>query len=346
MKVISDSDLNLIKNKLKSTNIDLDELRDRLTTFKKIIVICGPTCTGKSRTGIILAKLLDTDIISADSMQVYRGMDIGTDKYKSERYGVKQYMTDMFEPDYNFSAVEFRNICSEIIKNQFFNKKKVPLLIGGSGLYIRGTIENMDPVPQRNEIIRKRLKEEMEKDGVSEFYLKLKKIDKDYASRISENDRRRIIRALEVYEITGRPFSDFQNAWKNRKYRYNSVIIGFEMKRSDLYKRIEERVDRMFEINMVDEVRNMVKKGYGQCNSIMQAVGYKEVIKYLNGEINLNCCIDLVKRNTRRLAKKQMTWFRAEPAINWIRVNNYDNIFNLTLDILKILGQDAADEKN
>jgi len=204
----------------------------------------------------------------------------------------------------------------------------------------------MNNAPRGNELIRKRLKEEIERDGTGEYYKKLKKIDKDYADRISKNDRRRIVRALEVYEITGRPFSDFQTAWKNKKSGYNSVYVGLEMKRSDLYDLIEKRVDSMFERNLVDEVKNLVKKGYGQCNSLMQAVSYKEVLKYLNGEINLNSCIELVKRNTRRLAKKQMTWFRAEPAINWIRVNNYDNIFNLTLNVFKILEKKTADEKN
>lgn len=346
MKIFSDYDLRLIKNDLKINNINLGKLKRRLGTLKKVIVICGPTCTGKSRTGIVIAKLFDTDIISTDSMQVYRGMNIGTDKYDSKRYGVKQYMIDMFEPDYNFSVMEFKNICREIIEKQFFDKKKIPLFVGGSGLYIRRTIENMNNAPRGNELIRKRLKEEIERDGTGEYYKKLKKIDKDYADRISKNDRRRIVRALEVYEITGRPFSDFQTAWKNKKSGYNSVYVGLEMKRSDLYDLIEKRVDSMFERNLVDEVKNLVKKGYGQCNSLMQAVSYKEVLKYLNGEINLNSCIELVKRNTRRLAKKQMTWFRAEPAINWIRVNNYDNIFNLTLNVFKILEKKTADEKN
>ena len=337
MEIIKNSDLRLIKSVLKNNHIDLVKLCTDLIRLKKVITICGPTCTGKSKIGTITAKLINTDIISIDSMQVYRGMDIGTAKYDSKRYGVKQFMTNIFEPDHSLSVLEFKDMCRDIIKKEFFRKNKIPLMVGGSGMYMRGVLKNMDIVPDGSEMIRKRLKENIKRKGIKEYYKKLKKIDKDYARKVSENDHRRIIRALEVYEITGTPFSRFQNVWKKKSPEYDSVLIGLEMEKPMLNELIKKRVRRMFEIGLVEEVKNLVKKGYKNCTSMLQAVGYKEVIKYLDGEISFNECIEKVDRNTRKLAKKQMTWFRSELKINWIRVSNYDNIFNLILDIFKVL---------
>jgi len=337
MSIINNSDLKSIKSKLKRNHIDLDKLCKDLIKLKKVIVICGPTCSGKSKLGIMTAKLIGTDIISIDSMQVYKGMDIGTDKYDSEEYGVKQFMIDIFEPDYNLSVVEFKDICRNIIEKEFFKKKKTPLMVGGSGMYIRSVIKNMDSIPQGSEIIRKRLKEDIKREGIKKYYEKLKKIDKDYAQKISENDQRRIIRALEVYEITGKPFSGFQNVWEYGTNEFDSVLIGLKSDRLRLYACIKKRVSKMFERGLVEEVSELAMKGYKNCNSMKQAVGYKEILKYLDGEISLEECVDEVNRNTRNLAKKQMTWFRSEPKINWIRVSNYDNIFNLIIDIFKVL---------
>jgi len=346
MEIIKNSELKSIKTRLKNNQIDLNELIEKLTNSKKVIIICGPTCTGKSKVGIIIAKLLGTDIISVDSMQVYKGMDIGTDKCDTENHGIKQFMTDIFEPGHNLSVIEFREICNDIIDKNFFKKGKIPLLVGGSGLYIKGVINGMDTVPGKNNEVRKRLEEEIKSNDINKYYLKLKKIDPEYVKKISENDRRRIIRALEVYEITGRPFSSLQNVWESKKSSYKAIFIGLNIERDKLYKRIEERVEIMFEKGLVSEVKKLVEKGFKDCNSILQAVGYKEVLKYLKGEITLESCTAEVKKNTRRLAKKQMTWFNSEPKINWIRADNYDNIFNLTEDILKIIKTNAANGKN
>ncbi|MFZ3106986.1 MAG: tRNA (adenosine(37)-N6)-dimethylallyltransferase MiaA [Candidatus Hydromicrobium sp.] len=342
MKIIKKTDLNLIKSKLKNIYINLNELLEELINQKKVIVICGPTCTGKSRIGIILAKLFNTDIISVDSMQVYRGMDIGTDKYNAEDYGIKQFMTDIFEPDHSLSVIEFKDMCRDIIEKNFFYTSKIPLLVGGSGLYIRGVINDMDTVPGENKSVRKRLEEEIKNKGLKKYYLKLKKIDEKYAKKISENDQRRIIRALEVYEITGLPFSDLQNSWKNKKSTYKAILIGLKMEREKLYSLIDNRVEEMFSRGLVKEVKSLIEKGYKDCNSILQAVGYKEVVKYLNWEISLHECIDEVKRNTRRLAKKQMTWFKSDQGIKWIRTDSYGNIIDLIVDILSIINNSVV----
>lgn len=350
MDIIKNSLINSIQKELGINDICLDRLIKNLVDFKKVIVICGPTCAGKSRIGILLARLLKTDIISVDSMQVYRGMDIGTDKYDLRDSGIKQYMTDIFNPDNDLSIMEFKEKCNEIIKNNFFLKNKIPLLVGGSGLYIRGIINGMDPVPHENKDIRKRLREDIKTHGLPKYYLKLKKIDPHYANKISENDQRRIIRALEVYEITGSTFSSLQNIWKNSKSDYSTISIGITLDRKKLYDNIDKRVDRMLEKGLVEEVKKLIDNGYKNCRSVLQAVGYKEVLKYLNQEITLEKCISDIKRDTRRLAKKQMTWFNAETKINWIRADNYDNIFKLIRDILKIIekqiNNDIKNEKN
>ncbi len=346
METIRNSELKSFKIKLKSNHIDLDGLIKKLASLRKVVVICGPTCTGKSRVGVIVAKLLNTDIISVDSIQVYKGMDIGTDKYKLEGHGIKQYMTDIFDPDHNLSIIEFKEICDDIIRKYFFFKEKIPLLVGGSGLYIRGIISGMDPVPDKNEEIRRRLKEEIESYGIKKYYLKLKKIDPEYAKKISECDQRRIIRALEVYETTGLSFSSLQSVWKNKKSTCEAIFIGLMMERTALYRRIDERVEEMFKKGLVEEVRKLVDRGYKNCRSVLQAVGYKEVLKYLSGEVTLENCVAEVKMNTRRLAKKQATWFNSEPKINWIRVDNYDNIFNLTRDIFEIIQKSIGNEWN
>ena len=334
MDLIKKSDFKLLEDK-KSNNINIDDLKKDAIKNKKVIIICGPTCAGKTKIAINLAAIQKTDIISVDSIQIYKGMDIGTDKYDTGKYNIKQYMISIFNPDHYVTVVEFRDICRKIIEDEFFLKNKIPLLVGGSGLYIRGVIDDLDFVPGKDNIIRKNLREDIKKHGLSVYYENLKKIDPAYSKKISINDERRIIRALEVYKITGKPFSLFQNKWESRKSIYNTIFFGIEADRLELYKNIEERVNRMFERGLVKEVKSLIKKGYKDCNSILQAVGYKEVVKYVNGEISLHECIDEVKRNTRRLAKKQMTWFKSDPRIKWIRTDSYGNIIDLTKDIIR-----------
>jgi len=334
---ISKSSINSIRKYLIEKGLDLKLIIKKLIESEKLIVICGPTCSGKSKMGIILSELLDTDVISIDSIQVYIGMDIGTDKFDAGRYNKKQYMTDLFEPDHNMSVVEFKKICDDVIKKHFFSVKKVPIIAGGSGLYIRSVISGIDNIPERDKNIRKKLKEMIDRDGLPKYYQRLKKIDNEYAVRISENDTRRIIRALEVYELTGISFSSLHKTWKNKKKRYDSILIGLNTERDILYRRIENRVDEMFKKGLVEEVKKLIDRGYKDCMSITKAVGYKEVLQHLRGETDIEECINKVKRNTRRLAKKQITWFRSEPKINWIRLYNYDNIFNLIRDIFIII---------
>jgi tRNA dimethylallyltransferase len=349
-KFIEKSDLlaNLYK-----ISIRLDDFVNKLLESKKIIVICGPTCTGKSISAINLAKILDTDLISVDSMQIYKGMDIGTDKYKTETSGIRQFMIDLYEPDYNYNAVQFRDLCRELIRENFFEKKKIPILAGGSGLYLRSVLDDLEFVSkddsnfdERSSKERETIKKEIKNNGLPAAFEKLKNKDPLYCEKISANDERRIIRALEVYNLTGKPFSSFQNKWLERKSIYNTTFLGFTRDKQILHSCIENRIDLMIEKGLLDEVKNLLKKGYKNSNSLKQAVGYKETVEYLEGLTTLEECISEIKKNTKKLAKKQATWFKADKRIKWISIDNYDNILNLMTDMIKIIWEDVNNEKD
>ncbi|TET51639.1 MAG: tRNA (adenosine(37)-N6)-dimethylallyltransferase MiaA [Actinomycetota bacterium] len=345
MEILKISEFKELRNTLKKHSIDLDLLKDRLLSLKKIIVICGPTGIGKSKLGISMSGFLDTDIISVDSMQIYRGMDIGTDKINTENYGIKQYMIDLFDPDHKLTVMEFRNIAKKIISEEFIKSCKIPVMVGGSGLYIKAIIDDLDKGPGEDREFRRGIEEDIKKNGPKKHYGRLLEIDRDYALKISENDSRRIIRALEVFHLSGTPFSQLQRAWA-RKTACNVTFVGLDRDRSQLYQNIEKRVENMFNRSLVKEVESLIKKGYKDSFSLRQAVGYKEVIAYIEGKTDLDKCKDEVKKNSRRLAKKQMTWFNRDSRINWIRVDNYDNMFDLIIDTFKIINRESGDEKN
>ena len=346
MHLLKKYDLNSIKENFTGEFPNYSNLLKKIENNKKVIIICGPTCTGKSKIAINLASIFKTDVVSVDSMQIYKGMDIGTDKYNVNKYNIKQHMIDIFDPDHCVTVVEFRDICRNIIKNEYFSKKKIPILVGGSGLYIRGVVDDLEFIPESNEAIRSKLKNNIKKYGLLKYCEELKNIDPIYSSIISENDERRIIRALEVYKITGKPFSSFQSKWKNRKSIYDCIFIGIKTEKNKLYKNIDERVDKMFDMGLVEEVIALVRKGYGDCYSLKQAVGYKEVLEFLKGSINIDQCIQKVKKNTKKLAKKQMTWFKSDNRIKWITADNYDNILDLIKYILVIIESSNENDKN
>jgi tRNA dimethylallyltransferase len=327
-----------IKDLLKQVSIDSNAIKKDLLDDEKIIVICGPTGIGKSRLGIEIARIFDTDIISADSMQVYKGMDIGTDKVDSSALGVRQYMIDLYHPDRKMTVKDFKDMAEQILIEKFQKAKKVPIVVGGSGMYIRALIDGIDESPGEDRVLRDKMSKDMESNGTEKYYEKLKEIDSEYAARISINDKRRILRALEVYLSSGVPYSKFQRSWKEGA-RYRAIMIGLDKDRPSLYQAIEDRVDRMFKKGLVDEVKELVKKGYGNCTSLVQAVGYKEVVRFLEKEISLEECKKLVKQGSRRLAKKQMTWFTHDERIRWLSVDNYDNIFDLITDAVKLIAK-------
>jgi tRNA dimethylallyltransferase len=371
MKIFDKDEIVFIRNNKKHFTPDFLSVRQLMIEKKIIPVICGPTSAGKSALAFNLAKILETDIISIDSMQVYKGLNIGTDKYDSSQIGINQYMTDIFEPDHKLTVVEFRDICRNIIEEEFFKNGRVPIMAGGSGLYLRAVIDELDFTAANdsetakgedggstgkekigviagendNNEIREELysQAEISEGGLLRLYMKLKQVDPLYAAKISPNDKKRVIRAIEVYALKGRPFSSFQNKWQNRKSIYNCIMIGLLTEKERLHTNIEKRVDMMLKNGLILEVQTLVKQGYKDCNSLTQAVGYKEVLKYLNGDIDIDICRQEIIKNTKRLAKKQMTWFKADPRINWISTDNYDNIFDLTEHVFNIFRKDILE---
>jgi len=326
----------MISKKEKVTDIyaDIASVKKKATDAKAVIVICGPTCTGKTSIAIKLAGILSTDIVSVDSMQVYKGMNIGTDKYDVKKYGIRQFMVDIISPDVNFTVVDFRQMCRDLIQKEFFDKKKIPVLAGGSGLYLRAVTDELGFAG--SEAIAKHDDTTAGSKNPG-LYQELASIDPVYAAKISCNDNKRIIRALEVYKSTGKKFSSFQDTWEQRKSIYNTIFIGLTAEKNDIFSCIEKRVDSMLKNGLADEVRGLAEKGYDKYNSLKQAVGYKEMLNYLKGLEDMGECRQNIIKNTKKLVKKQLTWFKADPRINWLSANIYGNISGLTDKFLEII---------
>jgi len=340
------NDFNEFKINIHQLFPKLEELKEKLIKDKFLIIICGPTGTGKSDLAFYMAKLFATNIISIDSMQAYRKMNIGTDKKNYEENGVIQYMVDICEPDHILTSAEYRNIARKIIEEKFFKKSMLPILAGGSGLHIRAVTEDLMHAPGGDFKFRNKFKEDSDANGIESLYEKLKKLDNKYAEKISINDERRILRALEVIETSGKKYSDFQDKWVKRKSIYNCVFLGLNIDRKKLYESVEKRIDIMIKNGLLKEVDGLFKEGFGDSLSFKQAIGYKELSQYLKEEISFEEAVKNIKTNTRHLVKKQLTWFKADERIEWIMVDNYDNIYNLILSILNVIAGQVFYEKN
>ncbi|MFX4260777.1 tRNA (adenosine(37)-N6)-dimethylallyltransferase MiaA [Pelotomaculum propionicicum] len=290
-----------------------------------LVVICGPTATGKSDTAVYVAEKLNGEIISADSMLVYRGMDIGTAKpFPTEMRGIPHHLIDIVDPDQEYSAALFQEQARAIILD-IMKRKKLPILVGGTGLYIGAVIDDYDFSGARgSEQYRKTLLKEAEEHGTSKLHERLREIDPKAAAKLHPNDARRIIRALEVYKLTGALISSFHKIDRTRSANYNLLMFGLILEREKLYKKIEQRVDRMIEAGLVDEVQRLLNRGFSPALSSMRGLGYKEIIEYLNGDMSLDQSVDILKRNTRRFAKRQMTWFRRDNRIKWLNPDQVD----------------------
>jgi len=301
----------------------------------KLIVIIGPTAVGKSKIGVELASQINGEIVSGDSMQIYKGMDIGTAKVKEhEMYGankikVKHYMIDIVSPQKDYSVADFQQDARKYI-DEIDKLEKIPILLGGTGLYVRSVIDKYDFQVDVNRSTRLDLLQTAQEDGTAELYKQLKEIDPDSAERIHQNDTKRIVRALEYFKTTGKPISGSRVA--DYEYsRYNPlVMIGLNMPRPILYERINQRVDNMIQEGLIEEVENLLKAGVSPRNTSMQAIGYKQVIDYLQGKNSLEETIEIIKRDSRRFAKRQLTWFRKDNRISWFEVDleNPLNILN------------------
>ncbi len=299
-----------------------ENLNNAKTDLIPVIVVVGPTAIGKTKLSIELAKKYNAEIVSADSRQIYKFMDIGTAKPSlNEMAGIPHHFIDYINPGQDFSAGDFGNIARKKII-QIRNSNKNVIVVGGSGLYIRSLLYGMISFDQNDAKIRQELTARLNHEGLQKLYLELKKIDPELAARFSENDTQRILRGLEVFLISGQQLSQLQKA-KVSPAPFKFIQIGLNRDRIELYEKINNRVDGMLQSGLVKEVKELLAKGYSEKNAL-NAVGYKEVISFLKGEVTNEKMVELIKRNTRRFAKRQLTWFRKDPSINWISSEKID----------------------
>lgn len=293
-----------------------------MTNKKPLIILVGPTAVGKTKISIEVAKQLGCQIISADSMQVYKYMDIGTAKITDEeQQGIKHYLIDEVFPNEDFSVSDFQRKANNYI-DTIISKNKIPLIVGGTGLYVNSLVYDLDFTNAvSNWNYRDKLLEEIEMFGNEYIYNKLKDVDPESAARIHINDSKRIVRALEVYHETGKTMSSSYDSFRKPSPYYDVVMIGLKMDRTKLYERINLRVDKMIEMGLIEEVRKLLDMGYHDSMTSMKGLGYKEIIKYLEGEYTYNEAIEILKRDSRRFAKRQLTWFRRDDRIYWVDID-------------------------
>jgi tRNA dimethylallyltransferase len=289
-----------------------------------LIIISGPTCVGKTAVAIALAERVGGEIISADAVQVYRHMDVGTAKpTEEERARVQHHLVDVVEPDEPFSAARFKTMADEVIRD-LHEKGRPVFVVGGTGLYIKALTQGIFRVDRESSAVRERLKTEAKDLGLDALYHRLEQVDPTAAVQIHRNDTYRIIRALEVFELTRIPLSEHQRAHAFSENPYRLLKIGLFMDREILYKRINERVERMVTSGFLDEVKGLLSRGFGPNLKPMKSIGYRHMIEYLEGEVLWSEAVRLLKRDTRRYAKRQLTWFRSDPEVIWFDPREVD----------------------
>ncbi|MBQ7266459.1 MAG: tRNA (adenosine(37)-N6)-dimethylallyltransferase MiaA [Firmicutes bacterium] len=303
--------------------------------MNKLTVIAGPTACGKTSVSIEVAKLMGGEIISADSMQVYKYMDIGTAKIKKEEMqGIKHYIVDELYPDEDFNVSVFQKIAKSAI-NEIHKQNKMPILVGGTGFYINALIYDIDFASENNDFsIREKLIKQSETQPAYYLYNKLLSTDKEYALSIDKNNTKKIIRALEYMENTGEKYSDYNKREKNKKPYYDVSFFILNMNRDRLYERINKRVDTMIAEGLYEEVKCLYEK-YGEEPISMQGIGYKELIKAVKGECDIDEAVELIKKNTRHFAKRQLTWFKHQVQGTWIDVEKFKSTEDIAKYIVK-----------
>lgn len=304
-----------------------------------MIAVVGPTAVGKTALSIELAKAIDGEVISGDAMQIYREMDIGTAKVQPEEMqGIPHHMIDIKDPSEPFSVADYKKYVESYI-HDISERSRTPILVGGSGLYIQATLYDYHfPDQHRDDRLTEKLEQIVKTEGIAPLYRRLKEVDPIQAEKIHPNNYRRVIRALEIYETTGKTMTEFQNS-QSKTPIYDTILIGLDMEREKLYERINHRVDVMMEKGLLNEVRMLYEKGLKDAQS-MKAIGYKEFIPYIEGKQNLDECVELLKRNSRRYAKRQLTWFRNKLSVKWYEIkpeNRAEQFSLITKEIEGIL---------
>ncbi|MCP8616438.1 tRNA (adenosine(37)-N6)-dimethylallyltransferase MiaA [Salirhabdus salicampi] len=285
-----------------------------------VVAVVGPTAVGKTKLSIEIAKRFHGEVISGDSMQIYKGLDIGTAKVKPEEMeGIPHYMIDILEPSESFSVASFQLMVQNYIKD-INERDKLPIIAGGTGLYIQSVLYDFQfSEEKRDESFTEKLEEELEEKGIDHIHRRLAKVDPEQARKIHPNNVRRVIRALEIYEKTGMTMSELHEHQKQNS-PYTPILIGLQMEREELYNRINRRVDSMMEEGLLQEVERLYDQGLHNVQS-MQGIGYKEFIPYFEGKIPLQEAVDTLKRNSRRYAKRQYTYFRNKMNIHWYPIS-------------------------
>lgn len=293
--------------------------------MKDLFILGGPTAVGKTEISIKLAQKLNGEIISADSMQIYKSMDVGSAKIsKEEMRGVPHHLVDIIEPSEDFSVAEFKERAESAIE-EITDSKKLPMLVGGTGFYINSLIYNYSFADtNKDEEYREYLTKLAESEGKEYVHSLLKDIDEESYNKLYPNDLKRVIRALEVYKVSGKPMSEFEAEQDILDIPYNVYYFVLNMDRQKLYSRINSRVDIMMENNLIDEVIKLKEMGYNADMQSMKGIGYKEVLYYLNGEISLNEAVEMIKQGSRNYAKRQLTWFRKDTRVNWVNKDDFD----------------------
>ncbi|MGN0355194.1 MAG: tRNA (adenosine(37)-N6)-dimethylallyltransferase MiaA [Muricoprocola sp.] len=306
---------------------------------KPLVILTGPTAVGKTELSIKLAKQIGGEIISADSMQVYKGMDIGSAKIMPEEMqGIPHYLIDVLSPDEEFHVVRFQEMAKEALK-QIYSHGKIPIVVGGTGFYIQALLYDIDFTENdQNQAYRKELEELAKEKGTAYLHDMLRTVDPASAETIHANNVKRVIRALEYYQQTGEPISRHNEEERKKTSPYNFAYFVLTDDRARLYQRIDKRVDLMLEAGLVDEVEKLKNMGYTRNMVSMQGLGYKEILDYFSGEITLDEAIYRIKRDSRHFAKRQLTWFKRERDVIWISKEEYGYQEEAILDeMLRIL---------
>lgn len=302
---------------------------------EKVIVICGPTASGKTSLSIALAKKINGEIVSADSMQIYQEMNIGTAKPTAdEMQGIPHYMIDCISPEQRFSVADYKKLAKESIK-KIIEKGRIPIVVGGTGLYIDSLIYEIEyPNIEFDEEYRKLLERKVQEEGLETLYQEAKKIDEQAVQKISHNDQKRILRILEIYHATGKTKTQQEEESRRKEAEYDYHVYALHWDRNILYDRINKRVDMMIQQGLVQEVQTILNK-YSQFPTAMQGLGYKEVVEYLEEKCTKEEMIEKIKQETRRYAKRQLTWFRKNKQTIWLEgsQDTEDNIQVILEDI-------------
>jgi len=293
-----------------------------------VVAVVGPTGVGKSALAVEIAERFQGEVVNFDSVQVYRGLDIGAAKPSpEERSRVPHHLFDILEPWEEFNAAAYAQRAERVIR-EIVARGQLPVLVGGTGLYLKALLHGLFPVEVPRKL-REELRQRLEREGLESLYAELLRVDPQAAQRIHPHDRVRILRALEVFYATGKPFSELAREHAFQEQRFRALKIGLYLPRAELYRRLEERVEKMLAQGLLEEVQGLLARGLSPGLKPLQAIGYRHMIAYLQGRMSLQEAVRLMKRDTRRYAKRQLTWFRADPEVHWFHPEEKEKIFQL-----------------